>query len=138
MASVLIERLENITVIHVDGKVSYNEVINIIKHNYDIVTCHILWDLTSANLCDITSTHFRSILEYAKTHRPYCPGGKTAYVSTADSTYGMTRMFSAMAEISGMAYPYSSFRSFDEAVTWLRGVPSNLLPESEGKPYYMG
>lgn len=133
MASILIEQQDNITVIHASGNVTYNELINTIKHNYDLVTCHILWDFTDANLCDITSAQSAIIFECVKKYRPYCPGGKTAFVSTSNGTYGMTRMFSALAEIAGIPYTYRAFRSLDEAFTWLRYTPLESFSGNECK-----
>lgn len=120
MASITIEQLDDITVFHASGKVSLNEIIDIIKNNYHTVKRHILWDLTRIDLSEITSAHFKIILEAAKEHRPYCVGGKTAYYTTSAGDYGVTRMFSTLAEIANMPYPYMAFRSFNEAVSWLK------------------
>lgn len=119
MVAITFEQICNIAVIKVFGKVSADEVIAAIQNNYYKVKHHILWDLTCADLSAITSDDFKIILENARINRPYFTGGKTAYVSTTDSNYGMTRMFSILAEISGIPYSYKAFLTPEEAFTWL-------------------
>lgn len=120
MAAVTIQIQNDIMIINVFGRLSFDEITDTIKHRYDMVTCHVLWDFSRGNVGDITTEQFKQILALAKEYRPFCEGGKTAYVSTIDSNFGMTRMFATMAEIAGLPYLYKAFRSFEEAVDWLR------------------
>lgn len=121
MARIDVEQVNDITIIHISGKLTFDEVIDTIKNHYHIITRHLIWDFTNGDASPITPAQFKSILEAAKEFRPPCDAGKTAYVSTVDSNFGMTRMFSVMAEVSGMPYPYGAFHSFGEAIEWLYG-----------------
>ncbi len=125
MACIEIEQANDISIIHISGKLTFKEIIDTIKNNYHMVTCHLIWDFTNGDASQITPDQFSSVLATARQFRPPCEVGKTAYVSTIDSNFGMTRMFSVMAEISGMPYPYGFFHSFGEAVAWLH-TPHNL------------
>jgi len=123
MASITVEQVNDITIIHISGKLTFEEVIDVITNNYHMVTRHLIWDFTNGDASPITPAQFRSILATARQFRPPCEGGKTAYVSTVDSNFGMTRMFSVLADISGMPYPYGAFHSFGEAIEWLYSPP---------------
>ncbi|GFE61690.1 hypothetical protein [Geobacter sp. AOG2] len=119
MATISIEHLDDIIVFKVFGVLTLDDVADAIKNHYHMVKCHIIWDFTDGSANALTPTQFRQILALANEYRPYNKSGKTAYVSTIDSNFGMTRMFSVMAEIAGLPYPYAAFRSFEDAVKWL-------------------
>lgn len=119
VANILVEKFNDIMTIKVTGKLTFDEVVDTIKSNYHMITCHLLWDLTNSDLDEISSGQFRKILSVVKEFRPKCAGGKLAYVSSIDSNYGMSRMFSVLAEMSNISHPYQAFRSYEEAVEWL-------------------
>jgi len=119
MANITVEQVHNVTIVHISGKLTFEETIDTIKNYYHMVTQHIIWDFTDGDTTPITTDQFRKIVSTANECRPLKEGGKTAYVSTLDSTRGMTPMFSVLAEVSDTPYPYRAFRDFEEAVEWL-------------------
>lgn len=123
MANISVEQVHNVTIVHISGKLTFEETIDAIRNHYHTVTHHIIWDFTDGDATPITPDQFRKILSTANECRPFKEGDKTAYVSAVDSTYGVTRMFSVMAELSDIPYPYRAFRDFEEAVEWLYSPP---------------
>ncbi len=123
MANITVEQVHDVTIVHVSGKLTFEETIDTINNYYHMVTRHIIWDFTDGDATPITPDQFRKIISTANEYRPFKEGGKTAYVSTVDSTYGMMRMFSVLAEFSDIPYPYRAFRDFEEAVEWLHSPP---------------
>jgi hypothetical protein len=123
MAAITVEQVHDVTIVHISGKLTCEEAIDTIKNHYHMVTHHIIWDFTDGDATPITPDQCRRIISTANEYRPFKEGGKTAYVSTEDGTYGMTRMFSVLAELSDIPYPYKAFRDFEEAVEWLHCPP---------------
>jgi len=121
MATLTIEHQDNITIVKVSGKVTFDDIADTIRTRYHEVKRHLIWDFTDGDATGISSDDFRMVLRLVKEHRPYYEDSKTAYISPFDINFGMTRMFSAYAEVTNMPYPYKAFHSFEEAAEWLNG-----------------
>ena len=132
MANITVEQVHGVTIVLISGKLTFEEAIDTINNYYHMVTRHIIWDFTDGDATQITPDQFRKIILTANEYRPFKEDGKTAYVSTVDSTYGMARMFSILAEFSDIPYPHRAFRDFEEAVEWLHSPPP-LYPVSARK-----
>jgi hypothetical protein len=130
MANITVEQVHGVTIVQISGKLTFEETIDTIKNYYHMATRHIIWDFTDEDATPITPDQFRKIISTANEYLPFKEGGKTAYVSTADNTSGMTRMFSVLAEFSGISYPYGAFRDFEEAVEWLHSPTYYIQPPS--------
>lgn len=45
--------------------------------------------------------------------------GKTAYIGKSEVNFGLLRMYTAIAELTGVNVEYFVFRSHDEARKWI-------------------
>lgn len=120
VARLSVNQLSNITIIRIFGKVSFDELVDAMKQFYPMVVCHIIWDLTDSNFDNVTAGEFRKLPPIAKElliHR--VSGGKTAYVSPVDITYGLLRMYTMIAEHSVLPYERNVFRRIEDAIEWL-------------------
>lgn len=121
MASITVETIDDITVFKVVGAASFDEIAGAIQNYYPKTTFHIIWDLSNGSLDALSAEQFRAIVPIAKKYMSANRvDGKTVYVSSSDHIYGMLRMYATIAELGGMPYGYSVFRTFEEALEWLR------------------
>jgi hypothetical protein len=67
---------------------------------------------------DLT-VNMRNIAEIMKTHSPRRKGGKTAFVSSSLSAYGMGRMYEILNETKKSPVKRRVFRTREEAMDWL-------------------
>lgn len=112
---------ENQLTIHVfTGVVSGMDLIEAVKALYASgPTPNHLWDLTEADTSAVKSDDLQEIALIAKQSSPSGRTGRTAIVSTSDLGYGLSRMYSTFAEMSGHSAEVRSFRSRKEAEEWI-------------------
>ncbi len=110
----------DLTVMTVSETADANDIIRAIDDFYaGDPTDKILWDFTEA---DLDSIEVADINRLAQTSRGYAERreqGRTALVFSRDVGYGLGRMFGTLQEVKGSSIKYRSFRSLDEAMTWI-------------------
>ena len=101
------------------GKFSYEELIDWVNNYYSgTVTEFIIWDFTDADLSKITTEEIKKIVQVVKKYSHKRAGGKTAFVSIKDLTFGLGRMFEILSEIEGIQFEYKNFKSVIAAKEW--------------------
>jgi len=112
---------ENQLTIHIfTGEVLGADIIEAVKALYASgPTLNHLWDLTEADMSAVKSDDLRQIALIAKQSSPGGRNGRTAIVSNSDLGYGLSRMYSSFAEMSGHSAEVRSFRSRKEAEQWI-------------------
>jgi len=112
---------ESLTILTVSGILTIEEVIhafeNFIKHD---VTPYLLWDFTDADLSQITQKGMEQIIAYAKSKAHLRKNGRTALVVRQDLSFGVSRMYEILSEISEHPIAHYVFRDMDKALTWLK------------------
>lgn len=109
-------------IVSVTGDLSADETISVIREYYPAGTVRdVIWDLTSGSLLAISKNGFHAIAKAAKESVAggSRQGGKTAYVGNADVEYGLLRMYTAIAEVTGVPIKYHVFKSLEEARSWM-------------------
>jgi hypothetical protein len=102
------------------GEVSGKDIIEAVKALYAAgPTPNHLWDLTEADISAVKSEDLQQIALIAEQSSPSGRAGRTAIVSTSDLGYGLSRMYSSFAEMSGHSAEVRSFRSRKEAEEWI-------------------
>ena len=104
------------------GKISLGEIIDEIKSFYDKEpTQNNLWDLTEADISELSSSEIKAIANFAKGYNPSRVGGKTAFVSPQDVAFGLSRMYGTFADLAEQEVDLMVFRSLEDAMKWIRG-----------------
>jgi hypothetical protein len=80
---------------------------------------NVVWDISDAEISELSATDVRSIAETTKQLAHSRPGGKTAIVSAADMPFGLARMYQAFAELAEQKSHVEVFRSREEALAWI-------------------
>jgi hypothetical protein len=86
-----------------------------------LISKHLIWDYTEGDLENVSPLDFNKVPDISKklfTSRHH--GGRTAFICPADYLYGMFRMYTAYADIQAMPYDYDVFKTFREAIVWVR------------------
>lgn len=120
MADITVEKLADFAVFRVTGILAFDELADTIREVYPQLTGHILWDLTSASLGDITQEQFNILPGIVKESMAERVGSKNAYVSPHDRDYDLLRMYEMITRFKCMPYESSVYRTIDDALNWLR------------------
>ena len=120
MADIKVEKLADFAVFRVTGILAFDELADTIREVYPQLTGHILWDLTSASLGDITQEQFNILPGIVKESMAARVGSKNAYVSPHDRDYDLLRMYEMITRFKCMPYESSVYRNIDDALNWLR------------------
>ena len=83
------------------------------------VTLHSLWDLTQADLSDISTDDIRYDALQTKYLAIRRKGGKTAIVAGNAFEYGLSRMLETFYDLQEMPFDVQAFRTIDHARDWL-------------------
>ena len=107
------------TIYTVSGEFLFDQIIDLVKRYYlEELTLNIIFDLTNADMSAITAGEMERIVEFSKEYTHLREGGKTAFITSNDLGYGLSRMYAAYAEVKGHPIVQRSFRIIDEAMTW--------------------
>ena len=102
------------------GVILGKDVIEAVKALYAAgPTLNHLWDLTEADMSAVKSEDLQQIALIAKQYSSSDRAGRTAIVSNSDLGYGLGRMYSSFADLSGHSAEVRSFRSRKEAEEWI-------------------
>ena len=122
MATIDIKIEDNLLVVTVTGELTANETMAVIHDHYPTgIIKDVIWDLTNGSLLSISQDGFRAIAHAAKqaVASGSRQGGKTAYVGLATVEYGLLRMYSSIAEVTGVPIKYYVYRTIEEARNWI-------------------
>lgn len=110
------------TVLLVTGKVIAEEIVAAIEDFYrQECTRNLLWDLTRADLTELTMAQLRQILSFAQGYKHLRGKGKTAIVTASDLGFGLGRMYEILCELDNHPIPLKVFKAMPEARDWLAG-----------------
>ena len=85
----------------------------------DRVTALILWDLSNADLCDLSGDEIRTIAARTNIVSVVRQGGKTAFVLGRPCSFGVGRMLEAYNEVAERPSEIRAFHTVDDARKWL-------------------
>ena len=109
-----------ITIYTVSGKFLFDQIIDLIKKFYiDELTLNVIFDLTNADMSAITAGEIERIVEISSKYAHLREGGKTAFISSSDLSYGLTRMYEVFAEIKNHPVTQGAFKNLDDAISWI-------------------
>ncbi|MEM9594727.1 MAG: hypothetical protein AAGD06_10695 [Acidobacteriota bacterium] len=86
--------------------------------NHD-TTLPVLWDARRARAALTSFEDMMVMARDGRIHWPTMGTGRTALLTASTADFGMGRMYQLMAD--GIPRELAVFRSYDEAVGWLRG-----------------
>ncbi len=111
----------DLTVAKATGKMTSDDFKEWAEEYYvgDKITSLHLWDVTEADLSEITIEEIKEDAKRTKLLAGVRNGGKTAIVTHKDLEFGISRMSQAHHEIEVESVEYHTFRSIDEAKEWL-------------------
>lgn len=120
MIEILQQDRPELTVFKCTGKVLSTDIEESITAFYaGRPTRHVMWDISDAEISELSATDVRRIAEQTKRVAHSRPGGKTAIVSAADMPFGLARMYQAFAELAEQNSHVEVFRSTEEALAWI-------------------
>lgn len=120
MIDIHIDPLNDLTVKTVTGKISADEVIEVIEKFYsDQPTKYVIWNFMEADGAQISPNDIETINQTISKHSYKRIGGKTALVVSRDYGYGMSRMHQTSAETHGINIKYYITRDMDDARRWI-------------------
>jgi hypothetical protein len=105
----------------VTGNITTDEIISILEEFYRHPTKFLLWNLSQADLSNITGDDLRHILEVSNTLCKHRKHGKTAILAPSDLPFGLGRQYAILGELYDNPVHIESFRSYDMAIAWLLG-----------------
>jgi hypothetical protein len=123
----------NLLIISVTGDMTANEVIAVVEEYYSNgIIKDVIWDLTLGTMQSITGEGFKLIAKVTKMALANGSrmGGKTVFVGNSIVEYDYFRMYTVVAEITGVTTNYNVFKTLEEAKNWIAGdwvSPSPLL-----------
>ena len=112
----------SLTISVAKGMITLDDILNWISNYYSgTVTQLVLWDLTEADLSEITITELKEVAATVKKRYYLRRGGKTAIVSKGGIEYGIGRVLQDFAKKEGVEIEYMCFRDMLKAKEWLGG-----------------
>lgn len=113
---------DSLLILTASGDLTSDEIIATVRQHYTSGKVKdVIWDLTNASLQLISRSGFEAIAGVAKeaVDSGGRISGKTAYIGTSDVNFGLLRMYTAIAEITGVEVKYYVFKSHLEARKWI-------------------
>ena len=111
---------KDLTIITAVGKMEADDFRRWTTDYYDgTVTRLHLWDISRADLSEITVENIEENIIITKNVSNLRRGGKTAFVTPKDLEFGIGRMGEMRYEIAIDTIEYQTFRTFDKAKAWL-------------------
>lgn len=119
-----IDVAEDLTTITVTGRLLPNQATKILDDFYKgEYTLNMLWDLSKADLSELSGDDLEGIISFAKKKAHLRPGGRTAFIISSVENYGMGRMYGILAEINDHPIANLVFneKDIEMAKEWLKG-----------------
>lgn len=115
------------------GEISYHEIMNALKaccKNSDRKpSMNVLWDLTNANIVNITAEQVRHIANFMGDKCENCLKNKAALVTIGEFEFGMARMYEIYLE-NNVSGEVEVFRGVEKALAWLGTDQEHLEVDS--------
>ena len=123
VATINFETEGSTLILTVTGDLTAEEVIYAITNIYPVDNPKdIVWDLTNASLRLLSLSNFETIARVAKESAAtngLRRRGKTTHVVDSAAEYGLFRMYTVIAEMTGVPFEYSVYKTIEEARRWL-------------------
>ena len=114
----------DLTMRFVSGIVTADEIVAVLQESYaGTPTLYTVWNITRASISGFSPEDIERITHAARERAELRTGGKSAVIATADLEFGISRMVDIGLDLRDTPYEVRSFRTADEARTWL-GVDS--------------
>ncbi len=111
------------------GEISYHAIINALKECCKYPdhkpAVNVLWDLTNANIVNITAEQVRQIATLVGDKCENCLKSKAALVAIGEFEFGMARMYEIYLE-NKVSCKVEVFRGVEEALAWLGSDQEHL------------
>ncbi|HUI93387.1 MAG TPA: hypothetical protein VLX68_14160 [Chitinivibrionales bacterium] len=121
MTNVIVNKECNLTTYVSKGVLAFDGIRDAIAAFYEgAPTLHIIWNLTEADLSNLSGDEVRDLAKTAKSHYRSREGGKTALVASSDADYGLARMYEVFTEFAKLPASVKVFRTMEEAQQWIR------------------
>lgn len=118
----VIKEIDNnldLTVYSVQGDFGLDLIFELIDQFYQSQhTSNLAWDLSEADLSQLSMKEIQAIQNYAKKYSHYRKNGKTAFVMSTDLNFGVGRMYESIAEVNNHYITHHVFKRLDEAKKW--------------------
>jgi len=103
------------------GSVTGGEIQNAIRDFYEHgpVTRNVLWDISFAELVELTADDVRAISRLPRQSLEKRAGGKTAIVAAKDLAYGLSRMYQSSSQREELPFEVKVFMDPGRARKWL-------------------
>ena len=102
------------------GNVSAEDLIETIKRCYPTqLIKHALWDFSECSMDNLSTEGLRLVLATAHESMDDRREGKTAFVGKGDLEFGLSRLYSSIADMKGKPVQNGVFRTREEAKQWL-------------------
>jgi len=124
MSTISTQNEGGLLIVNVVGDLHAAEAVATINRHYtNGVVKDVIWDFTHGLLLNTSDSEFRTIAAAVKktVDDGYRQGAKTVFVGNATVEYGILRMYTAIAETSGVHIRYNVFRTVEEAKEWIAG-----------------
>ena len=109
-----------ITIFRVTGTMIYDQIIDEITQFYeDDFTDHVIWDLSNADVKNLSSDEVGKIVSHTKEFGHLRDNCKTAFVMSSSLAYGLGRMYDTLTQVADHPVKNGLFRNFEEAVAWI-------------------
>ena len=112
----------SLLIVSVSGVLTAEEVASVIAQYYSNgIVKDVIWDIAIGSLSFISNDGFREIAGVANKalESGARQGGKTAYIGSAEQEYGVLKMYTAIAELTGVPTQYNVFGTIKEARNWI-------------------
>jgi len=119
---ITIKRFEeqDLTIFKATGVLQQKEPLEALQSFYEgSPTTFLLWDLREVTKGISTYNEVEELLSYVKKKARLRKGGKTAFVTSTDISYGWGRMTASLAMAKSIPLQIQVFRSIKEAAKWL-------------------
>lgn len=123
-----IDRENGITIHTATGNLTFGELAQALESFYrnDDAPENVLWDGRNASLVNLNQDELKRLGAYTKKFKEEgmnVKGGKRAIVAPATVDYGLARMIESFKGLLAQEIKFDvrTFRSYDEAMTWLTG-----------------
>ena len=117
---VVFEPQNQLTLFVCKGDIFADDIIDAFSYHYvHNPTRFVIWDLKQGSIAGINEADFQRIAQAALAVAKYRAGGKTCYIGDKNINYGLSRMYTQIAEMAQMPVQYGVERSMEGARNWL-------------------
>jgi hypothetical protein len=123
MLTIEIKITGDLLIVTVTGDLTAKDVIAVIEEYYpDGIVKDVVWDFSNGSMKALSNQGFKEIA--SATAKALASGarqgGRTVFVANRNSEFGLMRMYTAIAEMTGVSVKYTVFRTLAEALQWLK------------------